>query len=633
VDLRHEVGLVFALKHRVLAAVAVGFCSTNALAVEEGAPAESVQSAKSIQSVQSVDTSNSLGYAKSMQSSNSVPAAKSTGPTDKSVDPVVETMEAEMKRNLSRLKSAGKAPLYFLAYRLYDCKWDTISASNGGVTDDINGQCRMLSVDLRVGSAHYDNTHFLRGRNSASPHQYEKSSESDSILPSAGAGIPLRQCLWLKTDEAFKAAQQRYSELLASNDVLSAEEDRSDDFSFQPARHYTSPFSPFAFDRAEWTARVRRLSQVFNEHPSFLQSSSVTFTADPITRYIVTSEGSQIIEQRRSTHFSVQASTLTKDGMTLGLWDAVECPDPKNLPDEAALRKRVEKLAESLEQLRQAPAAEPYVGPAILSGKAAAVFYHETFGHRVEAVHEKSENEGKTFARKLGTSVMPSFLTIIDDPTKAKAEGEFLNGHYVYDDEGVPARPVTLARNGVLTGFLLGRTLVHGFNASNGHGRSSAGWNPVARQGNLFVLADKSKQVSPKELRAMLIAEAKRQHKEYGLYFDQIAGGSTYTASGSEQTYFVNPLVVYKIFVDGRPDQLIRGAEIVGTPLAALEKVLAAGNDPSVFNGKCGRESGPVLVSGVSPSLLLQSIEVKRKAKTFERAPILPEPRAEMVAP
>ena len=541
-------------------------------------------------------------------------------------DPVVQTMNAELKRNMQRLKTAGKAPLYFLAYRLYDCKWDTISGSNGGLTENIDGQCRMLSVDLRVGSSHFDNTHFLRGRNSASPHQFEKSTDEDSILPSKGSGIPLQQCLWLKTDDAFRAAQQRYSELVASNDVLSAEEDRSDDFSFQPVRKYEYPMKSLTINRAEWEERIRRLSRVFSAHPTFLQSSSVTFMTDPITRYIVTSEGSEIIEQRSSSHFSIQASTLANDGMTLWLWDSVECPEPQHLPDEVALKKRVEKLADSLEKLREAPAAEPFVGPAILSGKAAAVFFHETFGHRVEAVHEKSENEGKTFSRKLGTTVMPSFLTVIDDPTIAKAQGQFLNGHYIYDDEGVPAQRTVLANKGVLTGFLLGRTLVQGFSASNGHGRASAGWNPVARQGNLFVQVDKTKQVSPKELRAMLIAEAKKQKKEYGLFFDEIAGGSTYTASGSEQTYFVNPLVVYKVFVDGRPDQLIRGAEIVGTPLAALEHVLAAGNDTAVFNGKCGRESGPVLVSAVSPSLLIQSIETKRKAKTFDKAPILPDP-------
>jgi len=541
-------------------------------------------------------------------------------------DPVLQAMDTELKRNMTRLKKSGKAPLYYLAYRLYDCKWDTITGSNGGLVEDVDGQCRMLSVDLRVGSKHFDNTHFLRGKNSASPHQYEKSTEVDSILPSRGAGIPLEQCLWLKTDDAFKAAQQRYSELVASNDVLSAEEDKSDDFSFQPERHFASPVKQLQFDREEWKARVRRLSLVFQAHPSFLQSSTVAFTIDPITRYIVTSEGSQITEQRLSSHFFIQASTLAKDGMTLWLYDSIECPEPALLPDEEALKKRVEKLVDSLEKLRNAPAAEPFVGPAILSGRAAAVFFHETFGHRVEAVHEKSENEGKTFARKLGTSVMPSFLTVIDDPTIEKAQGQFLNGHYVYDDEGVPAQPVFLAKKGILTGFLLGRTLVQGFNASNGHGRSSAGWNPVARQGNLFVQADKSKQVSPQVLRAMLIAEAKKQNKSYGLLFDQISGGSTYTSTGSEQTYFVNPLLVYKVFVDGRPDQLIRGAEIVGTPLAALERVIAAGNDSVVFNGKCGRESGPVLVSAVAPSLLIQSLETKRKAKSFDKEPILPDP-------
>lgn len=569
------------------------------------------------------------------QSANSAGAGSATmavvqPSTDQAVqastDPVLQAMDTELKHNMARLNKLGKAPLYYLAYRLYDSKWDAIIGSNGGLLEDTNEQSRMLSVDLRVGSKHFDNTHFLRGKNSASPHEYEKSTEINSILPSAGAGIPLEQCLWLKTDDAFKAAQQRYSELVASNDVMSAEEDRSDDFSFQPLRRYETPIKQLHFDREEWKARIRRLSLVFEEHPSFLQSSIVALSTDPTTRYLVTSEGSQIIEQRLSSHFSIQASTLTNDGMTLWLYDSIECPEPELLPDEATLKKRVEKLADSLEKLRNAPAAESFVGPAILSGRAAAVFFHETFGHRVEAVHEKSENEGKTFARKLGTSVMPSFLTVIDDPTVAKVRGEFLNGHYLYDDEGVPAQPVTLAKKGILTGFLLGRTLVQGFGASNGHGRSSPGWNPVARQGNLFVQADKSKQLSPQALRGLLISEAKRQNKEYGLLFDQISGGYTFTSTGSEQTYYVNPLLVYKVFVDGRPDQLIRGAEIVGTPLAALERVIAAGTDSAVFNGKCGRESGPVLVSAVAPSLLIQSIETKRKSKTFEKEPILPDP-------
>ncbi|MFA7340734.1 MAG: metallopeptidase TldD-related protein [Candidatus Obscuribacterales bacterium] len=539
---------------------------------------------------------------------------------------VLATMDSELQRSISRLKNAGKAPVYYLAYRLYEGNWDSISASNGALLDiSHGGNWRMLSVDLRVGNCHFDNTHFLRGENSASPTFWERSSKRDSILPDGGAGLPLQQCLWITTDEAYKSAQQRYSELTVSHEVMSAEDDKSDDFSFQPVHNYQSTLKKLTLDRPEWTARVRRLSQLFLKHPNFT-SSKVSLTAEPTTRYMVNSEGSKIVEQHSSYCISVEASALAKDGMQLSLTDSVNALDPALLPDEVVLAKKVEKLAESLEQLCRAPVAEAYVGPAILSGRAAAVFFHETFGHRVEALHQKNENEGKTFSHKIGSTVMPSFLTVIDDPTAAKVGSEYLNGHYFYDDEGVAAQPVTIAKRGVLTSFLLSRTLVRGFKASNGHGRCSPGWNPVARQANLFVQADKTKQVSPHVLRSMLIKEAVRQHKSYGLLFDEIAGGSTCTSSDSDQTYNVHPLKVYKVFVDGRPDQLIRGAEIVGTPLAALERVIAAGNDIRVFNGTCGRDSGFIPVSAVAPSLLIQSIETKRTLRSTEKTPILSDP-------
>lgn len=562
----------------------------------------------------------------SAQSAASDASAPSPSPTVSSA--VLATMESELSRSLGKLKNAGKAPVYYLAYRLYEGNWCSIAASNGALLDwHVGGNWRMLSVEMRVGNRHFDNTHFLRGRNSVSPTFWEKSSKQDSILPDYGAGLPLAQCLWLTTDEAFKSAQQRYSELTVSNEVMSAEDDKSDDFSIQPRHLYEPALREVPLDELAWADRLRRISKLFLKHP-FLQSSSVSLVAEPTTRFMVNSEGSRLVEQYFGYRIAIQASTLAKDGMQLSLVDTINSVDPTRLPDEATLAKRVESLVNQLDQLRNAPVCEPFVGPAILSGKAAAVFFHETLGHRIEAVHEKSENEGKTFARKIGSPIMPKFISVVDDPTVVKANGEFLNGHYVYDDEGVPAQAVTIAKNGVLKSFLLGRTLVRGFTASNGHGRSSPGWNPVARQGNLFVQADKSKQVSPQALRAMLIKEAIKQHKSYGLYFDEIAGGLTYTATGSDQTYVVHPLRVYKVFVDGRPDQLIRGAEIVGTPLAALERIVAAGNDPSVFNGVCGRDSGLVPVSAVAPSLLIQSLETKRVAKSFEKQPILPDPTA-----
>lgn len=538
-------------------------------------------------------------------------------------------MNQELKRSLDKLRTANKVPLYYLAYRLYEGSWEKISATNGAVHDEYpNNSWRMLAVDLRVGTPKFDNTHFLRGKNSSSPHQYEKSTILTSTLPPDGAGLPLQQCLWLKTDEAYKAAQQRYSELVANNEVMSAEDDKSDDFSSQPVHNYVSAIKQTGFDRALWTERIKRLSMIFLKHPTLLQNSTVAFVSEPQTRYFVNSEGSEIIEQHVDYHLMIVGSTLAEDGMALSLNDTIEKPDPALFPDEKELAARVEKLATKLEQLRRAPVAEPYVGPAILSGKAAAVFFHESFGHRVEAVHEKSENEGKTFAKKLGSPVMPNFLTVVDDPTIEKVNGEYLNGFYKYDDEGVPGQAVTLAKNGILTGFLLDRTMVQGFSKSNGHGRSSPGWNPVARQANLIVTADAKKQVPFQTLRAMLVSQLKKQHKTYGLLFDEIQGGHTYTTRGSEQTYYIQPLIVYKVFADGKPDQLIRGAEIIGTPLAALEHVVAAGTDRSVFNGVCGRESGPVPVSAVAPSLLIDSMETKRAAKSFDKIPILPPPPA-----
>ena len=539
---------------------------------------------------------------------------------------VIQAMDQELQRSMTKLKGSGKSPLYFLAYRLYEGTWETIVASDGALdTQYPNSKWRMLSVDLRVGSPRFDNTHFLRGANTHSPHYYEKTSKHDSILPLEGAGIPLRQCLWLKTDEAFKEAQQRFSALTTSEDVLSSEEDTSGDFTLEPKHIYAPPIENFTIDRRQWEDRVRSLSKRFLEHPA-IETSRVSFASEPTVRYIVTSEDSELIEQHKSFQIMIHASALADDGMKVWLWDSFETTDAKALPSEDELAKRVDRLATDLVELRNAPVAEPYVGPAILSGRAAAVFFHETLGHRIESVHEKSEGEGKTFAKKLGAVIMPKFISVVDDPTVAKIGDQTLNGHYQYDDEGVTAQRVTLAKNGVLTGFLLGRAPVQEIHASNGHGRSAPGWNPMARQANLFVLADKSKQVSLPKLRQMLIAEAKRQHKTYGLLFDEISGGSTYTAAGSEQTYSIYPLKVYKVFVDGRPDQLIRGADIVGTPLAALEKIMAAGNDTGIFNGSCGRESGSAPVSAVAPSLLIQSIETKRTAKTFEKLPILPDP-------
>jgi predicted Zn-dependent protease len=286
----------------------------------------------------------------------------------------------------------------------------------------------------------------------------------------------------------------------------------------------------------------------------------------------------------------------------------------------------MERTAMLAVNLPRGPVVEPYVGPAILSGRASAVLFHEIFGHRIEGHRQKDESEGQTFTKMVGTKVLPEFLSVVFDPTRAQAQGVSLNGWYAYDDEGVKAQPVTVVDQGVLKTFLMSRSPVRGFNRSNGHGRRQPGHEVVSRQSNLFV--ESSRTVSEAKLREMLIAEVRRQNKPYGLYFDQVTGGFTTTGRQGLQAFKVIPLVVYRVYADGRKDELVRGADIVGTPLASFAKILAAGDRPQVFNGYCGAESGSVPVAAVSPALLISEIEVQKKAKSDDRPPLLPSPLA-----
>jgi predicted Zn-dependent protease len=199
-----------------------------------------------------------------------------------------------------------------------------------------------------------------------------------------------------------------------------------------------------------------------------------------------------------------------------------------------------------------------------------------------------------------------------------------LAGTYEYDSEGVPAQRVELITDGVLKSFLTSRMPIKGFEHSNGHGRNQPGLMPTGRQGNLIVSS--SQTVPEKEMRQKLIDEVKKQGKPYGLYFDDIQGGFTLTQRALPQAFQVLPVIVYKVFPDGRPDELVRGVDIVGTPLAALTRIITTGDEQHVFNGVCGAESGSVPVSAIAPSMLFSEMEVQKRAHEHDRPPILPPP-------
>ena len=372
-----------------------------------------------------------------------------------------------------------------------------------------------------------------------------------------------------------------------------------------------------------WKARLRRLSAPFTEDPLILRGE-VSLSVEADTRYMVSTEGSRLLTGDTSVRLAIQAQTKADDGMELPVYSTYFARSVAGLPPEEKLLEDVRTMVATLAKLRAAPVVDPYSGPAILSGRAAGVFFHEIFGHRIEGHRQKTADDAQTFAKKVGEPILPSFLSVFADPTLLKLGDTELAGSYLYDDEGVKPRRVTVVDKGVLREFLLSRSPLARFPKSNGHGRGQAGYRPVSRQSNLLV--ESSAGVPFAQLVDRLKEECRKAGKPFGLLVDQVEGGFTFTGRYIPNAFNVTPIVVYRVYADGRPLELVRGVDLIGTPLAAFNKIVATDNKPQTFNGICGAESGPVPVSASSPALLVSEVEVQKKAKSQDTLPILPAP-------
>lgn len=335
-------------------------------------------------------------------------------------------------------------------------------------------------------------------------------------------------------------------------------------------------------------------------------------------------EGSNLATSGVVWRIGIQAATKADDGMELPLYATYFARTAAGLPSEAQLVREAREMVAQLARLRSAPLVDPATVPAILSGRAAGVFFHEIFGHRIEGHRQRNADDAQTFAKRLNESVLPPFLSVVFDPTREKLGDVALSGHYHFDDEGVRARPVTVVDKGVLKTFLLGRTPLAAFPQSNGHGRAQPGRRPVSRQSNLLVQSEQA--VSSERLMEMLREEIRRQGKPFGLYFENIEGGFTQTGRTAPNAFNVLPNLVYRVYADGRPRELVRGVDLIGTPLAAFSKIIATDDRMEIFNGMCGAESGSVPVAAASPALLVSEVEVQKKQQSQETLPILPAP-------
>lgn len=530
---------------------------------------------------------------------------------------LLDAMDAELHRAIHSLGSVGSAQEpkpYFLSYSVSDSDSFNMTAQYGAIALSHESRRRTADVELRIGTPEQDNTHG----------DHRNSALTTIPLPLTEDRAAIGRSLWFATNRGYAKALDSYMKVKTEQQVRAKEEDSSADFSTEkPVTAVLPASSPLMVDQAAWENRLRDLSRIFRQYPEIF-FDNVTVQAGTETAYFVSSEGTKVATPNQVARLVIVARTRADDGMDLFRAETFEADSLAHLPDQKILVEKTTAMAKNLVALRTAPVTEPYNGPAILSGRASAVFFHEVLGHRLEGQRQRGDNEGQTFTKLLGKPILPSFMSVTDDPTLKNFNGESLSGHYNYDDEGQPARRVDLIKNGVLETFLMSRLPIASFANSNGHGRAEIGRMPTGRQGNLIVSSTKT--VSDKELRQMLIDEAKRQGRPYGLYFEDISSGFAVTARRSPQAFQVIPLVVYRVYVDGRPDELVRGVSIVGTPQAALNRIVATGDKQDVFNGICGAESGSIPVSAVAPAMLVSEIETQRQAQGTARPPILPPP-------
>jgi len=535
--------------------------------------------------------------------------------------PLLVSMKAELDRSMKTFGASAPAA-YYIGYTLTDSQRATVSGSNGALLQSDSNRNRWLEVSVRTGSYDLDNTHKVDGRQ-------PPTGGPGTNAPLDDDADVLRRAIWLETDKQYRAAAEALIKIKTGKEVkVQTVEGNAPDFSREKPQVSTGPWATFSLDRKPWEQKVRDYTAYFRQSPAVI-NSIVTFTALAQNTLQLTSEGTQL--QFGQVRFRLELFIQGKaaDGMDINRYYNFDWVSTADAPDDKAVLAAAAQLRKEMEGLVVSPLNDPTVGPALLTGRAAAVFFHEVFGHRAEGHRQKDVNEGQTFAKKVGESILPDFLSIVDDPTLKKLGNQDLLGYYQYDDEGVIAQRVSLVDHGVLKTFEMSRSPLVGFPRSNAHGRRQIGAAPVSRQGNLIVESDKT--VTFAQLRAKLVELINQQNKPFGLLIDDIAGGFTFTGRGQPQAFQVEPLVVYKVFPDGHPDELVRGVDIVGTPLAALTKIVATSDTPEVFNGYCGAESGFVPVSAASPAVLTSELEVQKKQSSTDRPPILPPPAHDTV--
>lgn len=520
-------------------------------------------------------------------------------------DVLFDILKREVDYYYSHL-SQDSIPVSFLSLNVSDEKHLTIT-SDMGYSSFTENSSRKLYPTIRFGG------NFKKRQLSRENDWMQIFVGREQIdLPLADDSLTIKEVIWRTLSKNYvDAVEALYKN--EKKDSVQNEVDKA-----EPEKFFESPLPEHKIDKEKWTALLNTITQIQKE--SILATCKASLSFQTRRNYIVNSDGTEIVQNRRTFWIWLQASVKDQKGIECPLDREFFAYDESELPDENTLCQTMVDLIARADALSKAPLAEAYSGPVLFSGEAGGVFFHEVIGHRLE-------RDDSEFKPMMGKNVLPKDISVTCDPTIKDKFGTPLDGYYLYDDEGTKAQKVECIKDGIMKNFLHVIPQKKEDAPSNGHGRAAFGEKPIPRQSNLIV--ETSSPYTEQQLREMLVQQLKEDDKEYGYYIRTVSNGWTTTSNSTNRvsSFNVVPIETYKIYADGRPDSLVRGVSFIGTPLVAFSNIKAAGSKPEIINGKCGSRSGWLPVSITSPMIYVSQIETQCVRNTKDIRPsILPCP-------
>ena len=531
--------------------------------------------------------------AQAQQKSSAVATAASSAAVQS--DPLLKALREELDRNKSQLKMDNIPAPYYIEYRLSDLDEYSAEAAFGALRQDQRLHGRTLRVVVRVGDYKQDS-------------YYGPGTGMVTFAPRDDDSIALRRELWLATDRAYKIANEALANKRAVLSQYTADQP-FDDFARAPALESYGPFVKLDFSPAPWKETLEKVTNLYRSDAK-IQSLSAYVRFRAVNDYFVNTEGTSTRQGYTVYSLNLSAETQAADGMELGRSPFYVGATAAELPTQEKLLAETTKMLQTLKEIREAPTVEEdYRGPILFSNDAASDILDGMIGANILGIRPKPGDSARTtgeFSSNYKGRVLPTFLSVVDDPTMKSFEGKSLIGSYQIDEEGVRVAPLPVIKDGILVQYLLGRVPIRDFADSNGHGRAAPGQSPSPNIGNLILQPKESS--SPEELKKKLIEMCKQEGKPYGYYAETLVG--------------YNPRLLYRIYVSDGHEELVRGAVFNELDTRTLRSnLVAAGNDPLVSN-----REGPVPTTVISPSILFDELEVKRTDSKNAKLPEYPPP-------